>query len=579
MQAGRNTENGPIDIIKPICYSSSVEWIRIIICVLFYISALAILRFISGDDVNQLVIFGIAFSTYVFSGVLAQIQVLASVYLAVNTMARGYFTAILLNVFGIAFAIIGIIISKTQNALPGIFTYLGTIIVVTIIYEYRMRLNNSNNIMKDNEKQLLHMAHFDSLTGLPNRNMIIEELDALIPESAKSKSSFSFVFIDLDNFKEINDLMGHYIGDIILKAVVDRWSLHIHSSDVLGRLGGDEFSLIIRRDMSRDDIYSYVESIKNSMSAAFVYQEKEFFVNASFGICVYPQDGDSSTELLKKSDITMYNVKNLGKNGIKFFCQTMQNRMQEKILLESGLKSAIANNELYIEYQPQYYSRIKQIRGFEALARWKSPELGQVSPSVFIPAAEDSGQIINIGEWILTKVLKKFRSIQQTSGNDYIVSVNISVVQIVHPSFVDTVRRILNETGFDGRYLELELTESVFISNPGSVIEVLNRLKKMGIRIALDDFGTGYASLKNLQMLPIDTLKIDKSFIDSIGYQKNEDKLVSAIISIIHEYQVTVVAEGVENEIQLDYLTEKGCDCIQGFLLSRPIGEEQLDSI
>lgn len=302
-------------------------------------------------------------------------------------------------------------------------------------------------------------------------------------------------------------------------------------------------------------------------------------MSASFGICLYPQDGDSSTELLKKSDIAMYNVKNSGKNGIKFFCQTMQNEIHEKILLESGLKRAIANNELYIDYQPQYFSGTNQIRGFEALARWKSPELGQVSPIKFIPVAENSGQIINIGEWILTKVLKKFKSIQLTGCNDYIVSVNISVVQIIHPSFVDMVQRILDDTGFDGRHLEFEVTESVFISNLGSVVEVLVRLKNMGIRIALDDFGTGYASLKNLQILPIDTLKIDKSFIDSIGHQKHDDRLVSAIISLIHEFQVTVVAEGVENEIQLDYLTKKGCDCIQGFLLSPPIGEAQLDKL
>lgn len=302
-------------------------------------------------------------------------------------------------------------------------------------------------------------------------------------------------------------------------------------------------------------------------------------MSASFGICLYPQDGDSSTELLKKSDIAMYDVKNSGKNGIKFFCQSMQNEMQEKILLESGLKTAIANNELYIEYQPQYYSQSMQIRGFEALARWKSPELGQVTPSKFIPAAEDSGQIISIGEWILTKVLTKFRSIQLTGGNDYMVSVNISVVQILHHSFVDMVQRILDETGFDGRYLEFEVTESVFISNPGRVIEVLDRLKNMGIQIALDDFGTGYASLRNLQMLPIDTLKIDKIFIDRIGHQQHEDKPLGAIISLLHEFKVTVVAEGVENEIQLSYLTKKGCDILQGFLLCRPIGEEQLDKL
>ena len=614
MRTDRNTVNQPIDIIKSFNYTSPTEWAKIVVCALIYISAATLLSVIGTDEANLIVIFGTSFSTYVFSGILAQIQVLACVYLAVNTMTKGYFTAIGINIFGTIFAFMGIIVDKSNNALPGISIYLGTIVIVAIIYEYRKRLSISvkemaaqkdelyclheeltlseeklrhqneqlvkyNNILEDNEKQLRHVAHFDSLTGLPNRNKIIEELDTLISASPKSKSSFSFVFIDLDNFKQINDFMGHYVGDIILNAVVERWRTYINGSDVLGRLGGDEFSLIIRRDMNSDDIYSYVDSIRNSMSSSFVYQDKEFFMSASFGICLYPQDGDSSTELLKKSDIAMYDVKNSGKNGIKFFCQTMQHEMHEKILLESGLKTAIANNELYIDYQPQYYSETNQIRGFEALARWKSPELGQVSPIKFIPVAENSGQIISIGEWILTEVLKKFRSIQLTGCNDYVVSVNISVVQLTHPSFVDMVQRVLDDTGFDGRHLEFEVTESVFISNPFSVVKVLNRLKDMGIKIALDDFGTGYASLKNLQILPIDTLKIDKSFIDRIAHKKHDDKLVSALISLIHELQITVVAEGVENEIQLDYLIRKGCDIIQGFLLSRPIGEAQLDKL
>lgn len=614
MQTSRNTESRPIDTHKPFYCSSYVEWTRIIICASVYIAASFILRLIASDDVNRIVICGIAFSIYVFSGIIVQAQVLSSVYLTINTMTRGYIAAVVINVCGICFAIFGIVINKTQNALPGIITYLGTIVVITVIHNYRKRLNNSmkemtsqkeelytlyeeissseeklgrqneqlvkyNHIMKDHEKQLRHMAFFDALTGLPNRKMVIERLDALIRKSSKNKSGFSFIFIDLDDFKEINDLMGHYIGDIMLQAVVERWKKYIHGSDMLGRLGGDEFALLIHRDLSREDILSCAESLKKAISDAFVYQRKELYINASFGICVYPQDGNNSTELLKKSDIAMYNVKNSGKNGIKFFCQSMQNRMQEKIQLENGLKSAIANNELYVEYQPQYYSRSKRIRGFEALARWNSPELGQVSPSKFIPIAEEAGQIIEIGEWILRTALNKFKGILAAGNHDYIVSVNISVVQIIHPDFVKMVQGILDETGFNARSLEFEVTESVFISNPESVINALRKLNAMGIRIALDDFGTGYASLKYLQMLPINTLKIDKAFIDSINEQNRENKLVSSIISLTHEFQVTVVAEGVENEIQLDYLTKKDCDCIQGFLLSRPLGASQLDKL
>ena len=370
--------------------------------------------------------------------------------------------------------------------------------------------------------------------------------------------------------------MGHYVGDIILKAVVGRCMLRIHCDDILGRIGGDEFALIIRRDLSRDEIISYIEAIKDSVSEVIMYETKEIYINASFGISLYPADGENSADLLKCADMAMYSVKYFGKNGMRFFSLTMQDALMRKVQLENGLKFALVNNEIYTVFQPQYYCEPHKIRGFEALARWRSGELGEVTPSEFIPLAEKTGLIVEIGEWILKSAMQKFKDFMAADHPDIVLSVNISVVQIIQPSFVNMVKRVFKETGFDPGSLEVEITESVLISYPERVIDALNQLKAMGIRIALDDFGTGYASLKYLQILPIDTLKIDKSFIEKLGLTDTENHIINAILTLAREQRTTVIAEGVESQTQLEYLKQRRCDCVQGFLLSKPLNFEKL---
>lgn len=594
--------------------SVSNEWIPIIICSVINISLLIFLRNTYTKGQMQFSLFGLTIDNYIFSGFAVQAQILVNTYLAIKTMKKGFTVAALLNIIGICLAgIFGIIISEQNTAMLGVGTYFNSIVISAVIYHYKKGLYDNfqrlteqkneitllykeisaskeqlsqqneqlmwyNKVMKDNEKKLERMAYYDPLTGLPNRKMIIKKLDMLIHYSERKQASFALVYIDIDNFKEINDLMGHHVGDILLEEVTKRWKSRLHSKDVLGRMEGDEFAVIIRREMSREDILRYVGSFREAIADVFRYSMKEFKIDASFGISVYPNDGRTTEDLLKHAGMAQAFVKSSGKRGIEFYRNEMQKTIIERVQLEDGLKSAIMNGELYMVFQPQYSCETSKIRGFEALVRWRSDKLGSVSPTRFIPIAEETGLIIDIGEWILRTVVNKFKKVQ-AANKDYILTINISVVQIVQPSFVSMVRKILDETGFDGSRLEFEITESVFISYPEKVIQALMQLKEMGISIALDDFGTGYASLRYLQMLPIDTLKIDRTFVSGIGKMESGNQIVGSIIALAHSLGIFVVAEGVENMSQMNYLKEQKCDCVQGFLLSMPLEDDQFDRL
>jgi diguanylate cyclase (GGDEF)-like protein len=613
MRISRNTEVQPTDInitnINP-----AGEWIKIAVCSAVYIALLLFLRDISYHSQELVKFYGVYLSNYIFSGIVAQAQILCTAYLTISTRKKGLIASILLNISGIGFAMAGIVISGELYALPGIISYFGSIIITIVIYYYKKRLLSYfkklseqneeitslyeeisssqdkmskqneqlvkyNRLMSENKKQLEYMAYYDTLTGLPNRKMIIKKLDMLIHYSSVNNTGFSFIYIDIDNFKEVNDLMGHHIGDKILQTVAERLKKGADERDVIGRLGGDEFALIVRRELSRDEILKYADSFKTAIGEVCICDNKEFYINASFGISVFPIDGETAEDLLKNADIAMHSIKKSGKNGISFFCSEMQISLLKRSRIENGLKSAVNNNELYLVFQPQYYCDSGRIRGFEALCRWRSESLGHVSPAQFIPIAEETGLIIEIGEWILTTVLRRFREMQASSRMDFKLTINISVVQIVQPSFIKMVKKVLQETGFDSRYLEFEITESVLISYPEKVIETLNQLKEMGISIALDDFGTGYASLKYLQMLPIDTLKIDRTFVSRIGETDHGNQIIGSIIWLAHSLGITVIAEGVENAEQLEYLKKQDCDCLQGYLLSRPLEEEQFSKL
>lgn len=461
---------------------------------------------------------------------------------------------------------------------------ISSILVILLVYWYTSsirkhlkELYHYTNVSKENEKTLHKLVYYDTLTELPNRKMILFEVERMIDMDQIDK--FYLVYFDMDDFKRINETAGYFVGDEILRSVARKWSSIKREDDILGHSGADEFSLIVKGDIDHDSLRTYIEGFRYALTEPISLYGKEYYVSASFGISEYPNDGKDVTTLLRSSYIAMNTAKSYGKNYVQFYTYEMQLEILKKLQIENGLLYSIKNNELYMVYQPMYNCNTRTLRGFEALARWKYPGIGTVSPAQFIPIAEESGLIVDLGKWILNETLTKFTEFQRIYHIKTVVSVNISVVQMIDPSFVKMIEEVLEETGFDGRYLELEITESVLISYPEHIAEVLSRLRTMGIRIALDDYGTGYASINYLQMLPINILKIDKTFIDKIDKELTMNQIITYIINLAHQLEIEVVAEGVEHENQLNFLSSNGCDYIQGFLLSKPLMEEHVPKL
>lgn len=440
-------------------------------------------------------------------------------------------------------------------------------------------LQTSNEAIRKNEERLHYLAYYDGLTELPNRKMILERLHLLVNLSENEKSTFFIVFIDLDNFKKINDTMGHLYGDDYLRFTAKRLKELVHEDDLLGRLGGDEFALIIQRNIKEDAAYNYVESLRNEVCDKIKTSCSEFKVSASFGISVYPQDGKDPIELLNSADTSMYKAKELGRNNIQFFRPDMKEEILNKIRMESLLLQAYENEEFFIEYQPQFNAEDHRIRGFEALIRWDSPHYGRVAPMSFIPLAEEMGLIIGIGQWVLLTACHKFKELDKRFDQNLCISVNVSAVQMRDKNFVAIVKNVLEETCMNPKQLELEITESLFIDNIEETIAMLNEIKSLNVRISLDDFGTGFSSLSYLRRLPIDTLKIDKSFIDDLSDKDSSIRIVGDIISLGHNLDAHIVAEGIENSTQLDYLKNHNCDCIQGFMFGKPMGVKDMEAL
>jgi diguanylate cyclase (GGDEF)-like protein len=545
-------------------------------------------------------------------GIIAQAQVMISIAMALIGKKFAFIVAIAINILLSVIVLILFINNKDLSILPGVVIPFITTVTVSIIYIFYRRLNNKiqevviqnqricelyedvslkektlyeqnkklkeyNLIMENNKEELTTLANYDGLTKLPNRNMIFNQIDGLIANKDTQSSSFSLVFIDLDGFKKINDSSGHYSGDLMLKQVASKLKRILHKEDVLGRLGGDEFALIIHRDISKEEILEYLEGFRAELLDVFMIENASFRISASFGVSIFPNNGTNATDLLKSADTAMYNAKECGKNCIKFFDEEMKVEILKRLDLEEESMLSIDNNELFLVFQPQYSSFSKKLKGVEVLLRWNSLKLGFISPAEFIPIVEETGFIITMGKWVLEECCKKIKYFRNEYDSDLLVSINISAIQIMEPTFLSMVKKTLLDFDIDGKNLEFEITESVFISSIDYVIDIFKELKEMGIRIALDDFGTGYSSLSYIQLLPIDVLKIDKSFIDDIENNERKKSLVGSIISLVHNLNISVVAEGVENEAQLNILKEQNCDYIQGFFWGKPLSEKEID--
>lgn len=423
---------------------------------------------------------------------------------------------------------------------------------------------------------ILEMAYHDSLTRLANRTLFIERLNTYISDSEQSSAQFAVAFLDLDNFKRINDTLGHSIGNDLLVETSKRLVNGIGADDFIARLSGDEFSIVFSNWKSTPEIIPFLDMIMELFAEPFNIKNKTINLTVSMGISIYPKDGTTVEELLKNADTAMYKAKDLGKNTYQFFTESMRSELLHKTELERMLRKAIDHSEFSLVYQPQYSAETGKLRGFEALLRWNSSELGWIKPLDFIPIAEESGLIVPIGTWVLKTACMMCRKIIAEYHVPIVMSVNISAVQIKHPRFYDTVMTCIHDSGIDPANLELEVTESIFIGNDHNSYSALWKVKESGIGLAMDDFGTGYSSLSYLRVLPISLLKIDKSFIQEIGHSSEKDSLTEAIISLAQKLNIKTLAEGVETREQLNYLAKSGCDYLQGFYLSVPLTDSQM---
>lgn len=429
------------------------------------------------------------------------------------------------------------------------------------------------------EETIKHMAYHDPLTDLPNRRLFKKELNEALA-TAKERANeelIAVMILDLDRFNMINDSLGHAFGDRLLKAVTERLKGCIPDTCTLARMGGDEFTLFLPVVGECHEACRLAEGIlAGLMKEPFVLGDREFFITTSIGIAVFPNDGDDMDSLVKNADTAMYRAKEKGGNNYQFYTAEMS-VATDQLELENSLRKALERAELELYYQPKLDLRTGQVVGMEALVRWNSAQFGFVSPMKFIPLAEETGLILPIGEWVLRTACKQNKAWQDAGYSLMRVAVNLSARQF-EEDLVAMVVRVLKETGLDPAYLELEITESITMNNKNGVIEKLHALKRLGIHIGMDDFGTGYSSLSYLKKFPIDTLKIDKSFVRDITTDQDDAAIVQAVIAMGHSLKLNVVAEGVETEEQLSFLREQDCDEIQGFWFSKPLPVDQFEA-
>jgi diguanylate cyclase (GGDEF)-like protein/PAS domain S-box-containing protein len=428
--------------------------------------------------------------------------------------------------------------------------------------------------LKRAEEKLHYMAFHDALTGLPNRYFLDHYFQQQLAAKSKNKVT-AVLFIDLDRFKIINDSLGHDYGDLLLKKVSERLKGCIRSTDILARYGGDEF-IILLQDASEEEAKSIALHILDGFAESIVINHHEIFTSPSIGISLCPMDGEGLEELIHYADAAMYHAKDKGKNNFQFYNSFLDNEARKKMLIENGLRKAIENDEFYLCYQPQIDLKAGKIIGVEALLRWEHPQFGVISPADFIPVAEDTGLIIQIGHWVLKTACMQSKAWQDVGLPPIVVGVNLSARQFNQSDLVETISEVLQETGLAPQYLEVEITERMTM-DVNRTISTLQELKKLGIGVSIDDFGIGYSSLHYLKRFPIDKLKIDKSFVRDCMINSNDSTIVTTIIAMSHQLKFNVIAEGVETKEQLLFLQQHGCDEAQGFFFSIPLSKIEFE--
>ena len=435
-----------------------------------------------------------------------------------------------------------------------------------------------NHITQRKQTELHYLAHYDQLTRIPNRMVLNDRLHMACREADRKGTLVSLIFVDLDRFKQINDTMGHRFGDLLLQAVAERLQLCVRCNDTVARLGGDEFAVLLGDLPDAGVAEVTAQRIVDHFSSPFALAGEEVFVTASLGIALYPRDESEAENLIVKADAAMYEAKQSGRNAFRAYKPGLSMHSMEHLSLEADLRQAIARNELVLHYQPQIDARTAKVVGVEALIRWQHPERGLLSPQAFIGIAEDSGLIIDIGNWVLREACRQQRAWSLCDLPVVRMAINISAVQFRRNNFAEVVRAIIGESGVDAEFIELELTENVAMHHGSEVLKTLYELKRIGVKLAIDDFGTGFSNLSYLQRFPIDRLKIDRSFIRGIEQAPANKSIVRAIVSLAQELAMETVAEGVETAAEHEGALGCACDVVQGYFHARPMsGENMLD--
>lgn len=429
------------------------------------------------------------------------------------------------------------------------------------------------------EREISYMAYYDALTGFPNHTLFKKELEATIQLAGGTGKHIGVLFIDLDSFKIVNDTIGHLGGDEMLKQVTSRISGCLREQDMVSRFGGDEFLIKLAGIERIEDIGEMAESIIKSIAQPVIVKGQEFFITASAGIAVYPGDGESTEELIRNADLAMYAAKEKGKNQYTLCSSAMKEQVLKKTKLTKSLYRALERNEFVLYYQPQVSVQTKEIVGLEALVRWNNPELGMISPATFIPLAEQTGQILPIGQWVLETACRQMKQWQSLGVADIRMAVNLSIVQFQDRNLLGIIDRTLSETGLEAKHLELEITESTAADGEDYIVEVLHELKKLGVSISIDDFGSEYSSLSRLKTMPVDRIKIDMQFVRGIATGNDDEAIAKTIIQLARNLKLSVIAEGVETEEQFAFFNKNKCDEIQGYYFYKPMPAAEIERI
>ena len=425
--------------------------------------------------------------------------------------------------------------------------------------------------LKRANSKLKNLAHYDTLTGLPNRALFNDRLAQAIEKAKRHKNELALLFVDLDRFKQINDSFGHALGDKVLQTVAFRLNECIRKEDSLSRLGGDEF-IILMDDLNKGENASIVaQKIIESVAQPIYIDEHTFYVTASIGISLYPEDERDMNKLLMYADTAMYKAKKKGKNNFQFYSSEMTALAVDNVVMQANLHSALKKGEFVVYYQPQVNAQTLQYVGIEALVRWQHPSMGLIPPSKFLPIAEETGFIIELDQWVMKRAMKQMVQWGKKGFNPGALALNLSIRQLHQKDFITLFKGMLIETGCSAKCLELEVAEGQIMNHPEDAIAVLNRLREMGIKLAIDDFGTGYSSLSYLKRLPIDKLKIDKTFIRGLPDDEEDVAIAKAVIALAKSLKLSVIAEGVETQEQRDFLVQHGCENIQGYFYSKPL--------